>query len=246
MKKILCRVSGSRRRGTCAESRSTWLSTKNCEAAQHHNPHGPNLAHHPAGRCWPSIDRSTTHNALLSPPSQTLVYMAGRSLSCPPPPPTDAAASLRPPRLPPPLHRRPVHTPPSGATPPAQPRRPPPRPSARPSPRGEEQRWGEARWRIRPRRHNLPPGATSWRPPGADPVVVRRPPSRRESSGAAPPPGVDLVVCSGLPPGVPSLSLSRPLSLSLCVCGAGWWRRRRVVVAATGGGGGGDGWWWWR
>jgi hypothetical protein len=61
--------------------------------------------------------------ALLSPPSQTLVYMC-RSLSCPPPPqstpppPSAHLASLLP------LHRRPVHTPPSRATPPAQPRHP--------------------------------------------------------------------------------------------------------------------------
>jgi hypothetical protein len=125
MKKILCRVSRSRQRGTCAESRSTWLSAKNYwgtgEAAQHHNPHGPNFAHDPASCCWMSIDKSTTHNAL--PPSQTLVYMC-RSLSCPPPPqltsppPSAHLASLLP------LHLRPVHTPPSRATPPAQPRHP--------------------------------------------------------------------------------------------------------------------------
>jgi hypothetical protein len=182
-------VSGSRQRGTCAESRSTWLSAKNywgaSEVAQHHNPHGPNLAHDPASRCWPSIVRSTTHSALLSPPSQTLVYMAVPfpALHHPqptPPPPFAHLASLLS------LHRRPVHTPPSGATPPAQPRRPPPPPSAHPSPRGEEQRRGEARWRrIRPASAaSLParfPGGLPARIrwwcggflPGADPVVHR-------------------------------------------------------------------------
>jgi hypothetical protein len=257
MKKHLCRVSGSRQRGTCAESRSTWLSAKNYWA----------VAKRPStstrtGRIRPTISpavagRRSADQRLTAPSSpQTLVYMRP-SLSCPPPPPTDAAASLCPPRLPPP-------PPPARATPPAQPRHrhgplrrhsrvapllPPPLAPhlvAR-SNGGARSGGGRSGPPARPpsRRDflaasrcgsggwcgGLLPAQIRWwcggLPPGVDPVVRR------------PPPGADPVVVRRPPSGAPSLSLSA--SFSLCV----WWSR---VVAAAGvvavaGGAGGCGWW---